>query len=690
MVRLSICMMVKNEAANLRRCLESLKNLRRSISNELIIIDTGSTDETVDIAKEYTEQIYFHEWNNHFSEMRNKSISYAKGEWILIIDADEELVNDKDLITFLKNNDKRYIAALLELNNVSDNMQTIISTLKTVRIFKNDGKVKYEGSVHNIPVILGDVLEIKSLLMHYGYNLADKDLMDRKFERTTKLLLLELEKDPLNIYYRFQLATSYDMHEDLDLAFVNYERAYNDFKINKLNSVEYHYLFAPYAKILVSNKNYLRAVEIVLEGLEVEPDNIDLLYFGAVAYMFLKELDKGIDFFCLYLKKIEVINTLPISINPSIQLFTLNNKDECFFNLAQAYLMKGDWNKVIMYSQKVLEEADENSEYFLLMLNTFIKAAVIEKKGDLIKELYKKYPVTRWNSLDDIVYASAGNIRIDDESYLELFNCLGSLPSEIGKMYTTKQLKFDSLKIEKIYQIEQNLLELIQRKYDEALYLALEASIDLSDLMINCDELAIMEMFSDLNDKYAEFRNLVVIYLNQYTAGEEYTVINWKRILIKYLALTSFGKENARSNFKEYIEIGMNLLTKKYQKDFLCITDIQNLKNSEEQFLLCAWRIKNEKNVDRSILFKQAVSCFPEWEDSLYLWLENEFSMNNNEWNDEFEILIDELKAKINYLISQENYSDALDIITEYLLINSNDLEILSLKSELMVKLLSV
>ncbi|NLL52873.1 MAG: glycosyltransferase, partial [Peptococcaceae bacterium] len=82
---LSICMMVKDEEKNLPRCLESLKPLMQQVDSELIIVDTGSTDNTVNIAKSYTERVYFHPWNNNFSEMRNITISYAQGEWILIL-----------------------------------------------------------------------------------------------------------------------------------------------------------------------------------------------------------------------------------------------------------------------------------------------------------------------------------------------------------------------------------------------------------------------------------------------------------------------------------------------------------------------------------------------------------------------------------------------------------------------------
>ena len=87
---LSIVMMVKNEERYLDKTLYALNDLRKDIDTELIILDTGSTDSTVEIAKKYTDKVYFSKWNDNFADMRNISISYASGDWILILDADEE------------------------------------------------------------------------------------------------------------------------------------------------------------------------------------------------------------------------------------------------------------------------------------------------------------------------------------------------------------------------------------------------------------------------------------------------------------------------------------------------------------------------------------------------------------------------------------------------------------------------
>jgi glycosyltransferase involved in cell wall biosynthesis len=87
-MNLSICMIAKNEQENLKKLLPRLKNFTNK-SAELIIVDTGSTDNTISIAKKYTDKVFSYEWNDNFAEARNFSISKASNDWIMVLDADE-------------------------------------------------------------------------------------------------------------------------------------------------------------------------------------------------------------------------------------------------------------------------------------------------------------------------------------------------------------------------------------------------------------------------------------------------------------------------------------------------------------------------------------------------------------------------------------------------------------------------
>lgn len=85
MFTLSICMIVKNEEPVLARCLEGAKR----IADELIVVDTGSEDASIDIARRFTDKVYEHPWQNSFCEARNYSISLASGDYVMWLDADE-------------------------------------------------------------------------------------------------------------------------------------------------------------------------------------------------------------------------------------------------------------------------------------------------------------------------------------------------------------------------------------------------------------------------------------------------------------------------------------------------------------------------------------------------------------------------------------------------------------------------
>jgi tetratricopeptide (TPR) repeat protein len=87
---LSLCMIVKNEAKQLARCLSSVQG----IVDEMVVVDTGSTDETVAIARQFTAQVHEFPWNDDFSAARNQSLTYAQGDWVLVLDADEVLVRE--------------------------------------------------------------------------------------------------------------------------------------------------------------------------------------------------------------------------------------------------------------------------------------------------------------------------------------------------------------------------------------------------------------------------------------------------------------------------------------------------------------------------------------------------------------------------------------------------------------------
>lgn len=143
---ISLCMIVKNEEEVLRRCLDSISGIIENI----IIVDTGSTDCTKEIAGEYTKEVYNFEWTNDFSKARNFAASKAKGKWILSLDADE-YVDRKNLIETIErikngsDNTDLYNVSIVHF--IGENAEeTMKSTFP--RFYRNISQIKYYRAIH--------------------------------------------------------------------------------------------------------------------------------------------------------------------------------------------------------------------------------------------------------------------------------------------------------------------------------------------------------------------------------------------------------------------------------------------------------------------------------------------------------------------------------------------------------------
>lgn len=208
-VTLTACMMVKNEEELLPGCLDSIKEM----VDEIIIVDTGSTDNTINIANTYGAQLYHHPWENNFSKHRNQTIQYASGEWILIIDADERLIRDHDinkaqLIRTLSELPKERNALMLPMRDINSHGE-VVTEYTNARLFRNTADFHYEGIVHNQPVFKGNTINISGIsINHHGYHLSS-DKMVKKYERTRNLLLKRIQLDPKDVEAYFYLTNHF-------------------------------------------------------------------------------------------------------------------------------------------------------------------------------------------------------------------------------------------------------------------------------------------------------------------------------------------------------------------------------------------------------------------------------------------------------------------------------------------------
>ncbi len=208
---ISLCMIVKNEEEFLDGCLASVQG----IVNEIIIVDTGSTDKTIEIAKEFNAKIYHFEWIDDFAAARNEALKHATCDWILYLDADERLIlHDRSyifkIINSLPNNIGAILCILESLHSKSDGSSEMHRGAYP-RLFRNYGypKIRFVGKIHeqitpSIQELGKEFVDSEIIIEHLGYN-RNNEIIAKKVKRNFDLLLQLVQEEPLNGYAWFQL-----------------------------------------------------------------------------------------------------------------------------------------------------------------------------------------------------------------------------------------------------------------------------------------------------------------------------------------------------------------------------------------------------------------------------------------------------------------------------------------------------
>ncbi len=233
--RLSLCMIVKNEARFLANCLQSVKD----VVDEIIVVDTGSSDETPQIARSFGAKVIEHVWKDDFSEARNVSLQHATGNWALWLDADEEIAPNAG--THFRNAIEKapadvggYMVKIRNwLSSPRRNEQGEVVVHHGVRLFRLVPGVHFEGRVHEQNMLSLTRLGYKTasyeglVLDHYGY--AHEIMQERnKHERFLRMLereVAECQDATLRPFQLFNLGNAYFTQNDMANAARYFEQA---------------------------------------------------------------------------------------------------------------------------------------------------------------------------------------------------------------------------------------------------------------------------------------------------------------------------------------------------------------------------------------------------------------------------------------------------------------------------------
>ncbi|MGK9367345.1 tetratricopeptide repeat-containing glycosyltransferase family 2 protein [Melioribacter sp. Ez-97] len=358
---LTLSMIVKNEEKYLKDCLESVKN----IAGEIVIVDTGSTDNTVSIAKEYNAKVYNFEWRDDFSAARNYALSKSTGDWILYLDADERL--DANSIHELKKilntvTKAGYFCTVKSIDSENERDHSI----RYVRLFKNSPDIKFSGKVHE--QITDSLLEngyqiqhSKIVINHIGYDVS-KEEKEKKAKRNLELLLEDYNQNKSS-YSLFQLGQTYYILGNFEKAEEIFSELIDNNELdNTLKAEAYAYL----AQIEHSKFNSTGAEKLIDKAIELNPRQTYYYLFMSKVYLRQQNLYKA----KIYAKK-------AMEANKSINNNELLNKQTIYVD-----------NREIIYFGLFLSFRTQDSdytEYFIKELYRIIKDEEANHKLQLIK-----------------------------------------------------------------------------------------------------------------------------------------------------------------------------------------------------------------------------------------------------------------------------------------------------------------
>lgn len=381
-MKISQAMIVKNEEKNIEKAL----SWGKGIVSEQIVVDTGSTDRTVEIAKSMGAKVYHFLWQDDFSLAKNFAISKCKYPWITLLDADEYFLEEdakklKYCINLVdKDSDIHGLAtALVDLKNEDGEIRSIN---RTIRIFRNRKDILYRRAIHEqLELFNGKDFTAADFsnelsVYHTGYiDLCDSQ--KTKSNRNLNIIKNQLSKNPDDFEMRIYLANEYAVRkiwikalEEIRLFYKDIPEKYNT-RIDIISKGICTHLMAlsELEKAGEDSEAILREMEEVVEkGKKIIPNNADFSYlYGRALYSQYYKFDKAIS---ALLEALDIANSDSES---TLSTYFCSDIFSCYKMLADSCYKVGDLVGTVRYCTIVLQYYPDTLDILLILLRVFYK-----------------------------------------------------------------------------------------------------------------------------------------------------------------------------------------------------------------------------------------------------------------------------------------------------------------------------
>ena len=384
-IRLSQCMIVKNEEKNIERALTWAKG----IAFEQIVVDTGSTDRTVEIAERMGAKVFHFKWIDDFSAAKNFAIDQASGDWIAFLDADEYVSEEhaRLIIPLIENNVNFYGKNAFAFNSQLAQLRddgSISEIDRQQRFFINHPDLRYERPIHEtlrFPEEAYALVENDILIAHTGYT-HSAHINTGKIDRNMAILKKAVESDPEDVKSKYYLADVHYASCNYTDAITLYRDVLNRTDCNKC-AFEWFRIHAFYHLInLLNNKKvYDEAYALAEQAFHEFPERVNFCYlYGTVMYTkgrfeaaldAFKKAEKLVEDGKIENQKLDNIDALPIFLAQTYA--KLDNHAEALryaVSYLQSHKQREDALKLCIQLIR-LKENPENTVGFLSILYDF-------------------------------------------------------------------------------------------------------------------------------------------------------------------------------------------------------------------------------------------------------------------------------------------------------------------------------
>ena len=275
MASICLCMIAKDEESNIERCIQSVEGL----ATELVVVDTGSTDGTVQLARCLGATVHSYPWDGSFANARNFAMSKAQSEWLLLLDADEALDPDSKPIVaeFVDTTDLD--GAHFRIRNYTGQYSPENYSLhNALRLLRKSDRYHFHGEIHE-QIVADDGANLSSrfavldaVVHHYGY-LDEVVLKKQKRRRNIPILEKQLEQHPAEPFYLFNMGNEYLSVQDFQTALSYYNRALENLKNRNIAYVPH--LYFRLINCYESMGAYEKALQTIRAGLRDFPHCTD-------------------------------------------------------------------------------------------------------------------------------------------------------------------------------------------------------------------------------------------------------------------------------------------------------------------------------------------------------------------------------------------------------------------------------